>query len=390
MNLKMTPKTVVFGALVILTAVILTSVYWPWATRVQEPSNIFRQRTPVEAKGRQIYIANGCSYCHSQSIRRLDWGLGAERIAQAGDYVADRPVLLGSERTGPDLSQEGGEHPDDWHVAHFINPRFTRPNSIMPQFEYLGDENIQNLIRYVQGLGFKQADKRMQRQKFWKEKAIEAYEAGVEENVNWLHSTVPEGWRKVPNPYPTTEAGLARGRKIYQDFCISCHGPIGDGMGPAQPYMYPPPLNFTILKDRGISGGILYYQIMNGITGTAMPYFKRELESEKIWDVGNYVAHYFISQSDANTEPKGIDASYEPEEQITVHEHGPEEMEGHEHPSGEHAEGDQHEEPHGQGPAETEEHGHLPDAHSETDEHAEPHESKPGEKDDHDKTPHTH
>ena len=101
-------------------------------------------------------------------------------------------------------------------------------------------------------------------------------------------------------------------RKIYQDFFFGCHGPVGDGMGPAQPYLYPPPLNFTILKGRGISGGIIYYQIMNGITGTAMPYFKRELESEKIWDVGNYIAKYFIDQIDANMEPKGIDAAYEP------------------------------------------------------------------------------
>jgi mono/diheme cytochrome c family protein len=82
-------------------------------------------------------------------------------------------------------------------------------------------------------------------------------------------------------------------------------------MGPSQPYIYPPPLNFTILKDRGISGGILHYQIMNGITGTAMPYFKKDLESEKIWEVGDYVAVNFINQSDADTEPKGIDASYE-------------------------------------------------------------------------------
>jgi len=141
---------------------------------------------------------------------------------------------------------------------------------------------------------------------------VAAYEAGVEANVNWLHANVPEGWRKVPNPYPTSQAGLARGHKLYQDNCLGCHGPVGDGMGPAQPWIYPPPLNFTILKGRGVSGGILYYQIMNGITGTAMPYFKRELESEKIWDVGNYIAVYFINQTDANTEPRGIDAAYEP------------------------------------------------------------------------------
>jgi len=310
--MNMTPKAIVVGSLLILGVIVMVMVVLPYGTRIDVPSDIFRERTAHEAEGRGIYIANGCVYCHTQSIRTIDWGLGAERIAQAGDYLHDKPILLGSERTGPDLSQEGGEHPDDWHVAHFTNPRKTSPLSIMPAFGFLGTDNIHRLTRYVQGLGLNHADRRTQRQRFWKDETIKAYESGPDANVKWLHETVPEGWRNIPNPYPTTEAGLARGHKIYQDFCIGCHGPIGDGMGPAQPYLYPPPLNFTILKGRGISGGILYYQIMNGITGTAMPYFKRALESEKIWDVGNYVAVNFIDQSDADTEPKGIDAAYEP------------------------------------------------------------------------------
>jgi cytochrome c oxidase cbb3-type subunit 2 len=310
--MKMSPKLIVVGSLLILAAVVLVVVYTPFVTRHREPSELFRSRSPEEGVGRFIYIANGCVYCHSQSIRTIDWGLGAERIAQAGDYVADKPILLGSQRTGPDLSQEGGEHPDDWQIAHFMSPRYTRPNSIMPSFAFLGRKNLEPLTHYVQSLGLKHADRRMERQTFWKQQTISAFEGGPEANVAWLHAQVPEGWRNVPDPYPTTEAGLARGHKIYQGFCIGCHGPVGDGMGPAQPYLDPPPLNFTILKGRGVSGGILYYQIMNGITGTAMPYFKRELESEKIWDVGNYVAVYFINQSDANAEPRGIDAAYEP------------------------------------------------------------------------------
>ncbi len=312
--MKMTPLAIVLGSLAILAAVILIVVYWPYSTRNETPSEIFRSRSTEEQAGRAIYIANGCVYCHSQSIRAIDWGHGAERIAQAGDYVADRPILLGSQRTGVDLSQEGGEHPDDWHVAHFVNPRYTRPNSIMPPFHWLGMDKIKTLTRYIQGLGLKQADLRMKRQTYWKGEAIKAYEAGPEANVRWLAEIVPEGWRKIPNPYPTTEAGLARGHRIYQEFCIGCHGPVGDGMGAAQPWIYPPPLNFTILKGREISGGIIYYQLMNGITGTAMPYFKRELESQKIWEVGDYVAVYFINQSDANKEPRGIDASWEPPE----------------------------------------------------------------------------
>jgi mono/diheme cytochrome c family protein len=122
---------------------------------------------------------------------------------------------------------------------------------------------------------------------------------------------VPGGWKTLPNPYPTTDSSLAQGKRIYESFCIGCHGPIGDGMGPAERFLYPPPLNFTILKGRGITGGILYYQIMNGITGTAMMYFKKDLESEKIWNVGDYVAVSFIGESDAGKPPKGIPASYE-------------------------------------------------------------------------------
>ncbi len=310
--MKMSPKVVTGGSVAILFTIVAIMVVAPYFTVDRKPSEIFRSRSQIEAEGREIYIANGCVYCHSQSVRTIDWGMGAERIAQVGDYVEDYPILLGSQRTGPDLSQEGGEHPDDWHIAHFMNPRATRPLSIMPRLDFLGMENIGKLTAYVQSLGMKAADKRVARQKEWKEKLTAAYEAGPEKNVEMIHSHVPQGWRDVPNPYPTSPGGLARGHKIYQDFCIGCHGPVGDGMGPAQPHIYPPPLNFTILRNRGVSGGILYYQIMNGITGTAMPYFKKDLESEKIWDVGNYVAVYFVNQSDANAEPKGIDAAYEP------------------------------------------------------------------------------
>lgn len=303
---------IIWGGLIIFASVLFVAVILPWTTISEKPSDIFRSRSLLEIRGRDLYVRNGCTFCHTQFVRPIDWDLGAERVALSGDYIQDRPHLIGTERTGPDLSQEGGEHPDDWHLAHFINPRFVRPESIMPPWKFLGKDNLRALIAYKQSLGFKRADFRMERQKKWKEQAVRAYEAGPDENIRWLHQMVPEPWRKLPNPYPTTAAGLERGHKIYQAFCIGCHGPIGDGMGPAEPYLNPPPLNFTLLNHRGISGGILYHQIMNGITGTAMPYFKKELESAKIWEVGDYVAVYFIGQSDAHSQPRGIGAAYEP------------------------------------------------------------------------------
>ncbi|MHC5038472.1 MAG: cbb3-type cytochrome c oxidase subunit II [Planctomycetota bacterium] len=308
----MTLDVLIGGALLLFAAIVAIAVVLPALTAEDTPSAIHRPRTELENRGREIFIANGCTYCHSMYVRPQDWGLGAQgRVAEAGDYVDDQPHLLGSERTGPDLSQAGGEHPDDWHRAHFENPRFTRPESIMPPFAFLEEEGIVTLTAFVQSLGYKEADARMTRQRAWQAKAKAAYAAGVEANIRWLHDHVPEGWRKEVNPYPSTPVSLARGKRIYQGFCIGCHGPVGDGAGPATPFLDPPPLNFTELKGRGWSGGIFYYQIMNGITGTAMPYFKRELESEKIWDVGEYVARYFVGETDANRDTGGIDAAYE-------------------------------------------------------------------------------
>lgn len=309
--MRMTVALIIIGGLIVFGAVLLISVILPWTTITDKPADTFRPRTDIEEAGRKIYVENGCTYCHTQFIRTIDWNHGAVRIARSGDYIADRPHLLGTERTGPDLSQEGGERPDDWHLAHFTNPRFTRPESLMPAFEFLGPEKIQALIAYKQSLGFQLADLKVKRQRYWKQQAIAAYSSGPDKNVEWLHSWVPDGWKTLPNPYKTTNVRLAQGKRIYQSFCSGCHGPVGDGMGPASRYLYPPPLNFTILKERGITGGILYYQIMNGITGTAMMYFKKDLESEKIWNVGDYVAVTFIGETDAGKQPKGIPAAYE-------------------------------------------------------------------------------
>lgn len=315
--MKMTPALLIIGALMVFWASAFIIVGLPTFTMEDKPSEIWRKMNSDEEKGHKLYVENGCSYCHSQFIRINDWGVGAERIAQEGDYVGVEPAILGTERTGPDLSQEGGEHPDDWHVAHFVNPRYTSPISLMPSWEFLGPEKIRLLTWYVQSLGGKMADVRVGRQARWKRPAVAAYESGPDKNVEWLHSAVPDVWRRMPNPYPAEAADLARGKRIFQDFCVNCHGPIGDGRGLAAKYVYPPPLNFTTVRRHLIEGkyigGLFYYQIMNGITGTGMPYFKKHLESEKIWDLANYIGVSFLGYTDANIEPRGIDAAYESE-----------------------------------------------------------------------------
>jgi hypothetical protein len=144
--MKMTPKIFLGGSILVWAASISIMVVFPVVSIENKPSEIWRPMTLKEQEGLRLYVNNGCSYCHSQYIRKMDWGIGAERIAQPGDYYDQEPAILGSERTGPDLSQEGGEHPDDWHKAHFINPRFTRPVSVMPSWKFLGDDKIDKLL----------------------------------------------------------------------------------------------------------------------------------------------------------------------------------------------------------------------------------------------------
>lgn len=96
--------------------------------------------TPIEAEGRAIFVANGCSYCHTQQVRPLAEDKVFGRPSAPGDFVYQTPELLGSERTGPDLTDIGTRQPSKiWQYIHLYNPRAVVPESIMPSFSWLFD-----------------------------------------------------------------------------------------------------------------------------------------------------------------------------------------------------------------------------------------------------------
>ncbi|MCG3169636.1 MAG: hypothetical protein CALGDGBN_01158 [Pseudomonadales bacterium] len=99
--------------------------------------------TALQLEGRDIYIREGCNVCHSQMIRPLR--AETERYGHysvAGEFVYDHPFLWGSKRTGPDLARVGGRYSDDWHRAHLLNPRDVVPESNMPGFPWLFENDI--------------------------------------------------------------------------------------------------------------------------------------------------------------------------------------------------------------------------------------------------------
>ena len=101
------------------------------------PPEGLKPYSSAELRGRQVYISNGCVYCHSQQPRDRNLGPDAERgwgrASVPGDYFYDKPHLLGSMRTGPDLFNIGARQPSkDWHLGHLYQPRAFVPGSIMP------------------------------------------------------------------------------------------------------------------------------------------------------------------------------------------------------------------------------------------------------------------
>jgi cytochrome c oxidase cbb3-type subunit 2 len=130
---------------------------------VRSPSIGLVDYSPSEARGRNIYAREGCVYCHSQQIRNVkaDENLSAGfGISKAGDYFYDVPHFLGTSRQGPDLANEGriwrteiGQAARDYLIGHFINPRLYNPNSIMPAFDYLTQQELSDLTDYIQSLG---------------------------------------------------------------------------------------------------------------------------------------------------------------------------------------------------------------------------------------------
>ncbi len=97
-----------------------------------------RPYTPLELEGRNIYVREGCYLCHSQMIRPL-----RDEVERYGHYslaaesMYDHPFQWGSKRIGPDLSRVGGKYSDEWHRAHFNDPRSVVPEFVMPPYAFL-------------------------------------------------------------------------------------------------------------------------------------------------------------------------------------------------------------------------------------------------------------
>lgn len=260
------------GVVATFFTIVTSTVLLPMVLFNPKPSghgNDYSKGTAISkvadpVRGRQIYIREGCVYCHTQFTRLQDRGYGP--LVKAGDYVQETPHQLGTARTGPDLTNEGVKFPSEWQKAHLIQPRAVKPGSIMPSFSYLSDRDMNDLVGYLQTLG------NMRKVEHYVE-APEEYKAALAR-------------KKVDT---AADAAANAGRGIYTQNCAACHGMEGRGNGPNAISLEKKPANFTRPFYKQYPDDFWFYRISEGVIGTRMPRFGEVLSEEQRWYLVAYL-----------------------------------------------------------------------------------------------------
>src|SRR6266511_2781219 len=318
-RMLMTPLIAALSGLLAFFAVVLVIVWLPIHTFDPPPSADWAPLSDNGHKGRDLFASNGCYVCHSGYSRPQDVRYALYFLYPKGSqpdhfYGSDQsPNLFGTEPTGPDLSQDSRWHPDEWHRAHFYNPRFIDPLSLMPPMKAIfGDKQVDEVTLFTQERSGKSGLLRYAGQLYAKhvvntvqgfpppyrgfqgahKPPLEAKETEpprnqLEEAPNLAQ--IDRSYWLAGNPLPVTTENLLRGKEIFLERCIGCHGPKGDGKGPAGSFLSPTPLPFDDADDQCCGGdtgpGDFYYRVLRGWPGTAMENFGERLSVDDIWRV---------------------------------------------------------------------------------------------------------
>ncbi|TVQ42229.1 MAG: cbb3-type cytochrome oxidase assembly protein CcoS [Gloeocapsa sp. DLM2.Bin57] len=149
---------VVIGVLIIvsITLIVDESLGWLYPADVTPSPGLIAYNSD-QLQGRNVYIKQGCVYCHTQQVRPLAIDapyLYGTRPSLPNDYAYQTPHLMGTERQGPDLTNIGRKYPGEEgkiKLTQLIrNPRLILPAALMPSFDYLSEEQINQLVSYLQ------------------------------------------------------------------------------------------------------------------------------------------------------------------------------------------------------------------------------------------------
>ncbi|MEO6314276.1 MAG: cbb3-type cytochrome c oxidase subunit II [Chitinophagaceae bacterium] len=201
--------------------------------------------------GKNIYISEGCVGCHSQQVRNVDMDkqFGA-RPGVPADYAQNNRMsiwvntatLMGTERTGPDLTNVGKRQPGkEWNLMHLFNPRSVTPQSIMPSYEWLfeiketpakNDVIVAMPARFLNGRKGQvvATDKALQLLAYI-QSLQQALLPGEAKPMEFLYKKEA---KEIAGSAANSKSPLA-GKTLYSANCQSCHQESGEGLKGAFP-----------------------------------------------------------------------------------------------------------------------------------------------------------
>lgn len=260
--------------------------------------------TEAEKAGLSVFVAEDCMACHTQQVRSIEmdnmWG---SRPSIPADYYYNKkrmnvwqqsPSTLGSERTGPDLTNIGLRQPsDEWHLLHLYNPRLVVSASIMPSYPWMFEEKSpdqvtsKDVVVNVPAEYLKNPDNKV----VAKQKALDlvAY-------LKYLKQPkLPDGREVnfIPSTLITKEEsggasadGLPNGEDLYMKTCAVCHQDNGTGL----PGAFPSLAGSSIVNDKNYR--MMAAIILKGYDArpeyAAMPGHEDQLDDAQIAAIMNH------------------------------------------------------------------------------------------------------
>lgn len=219
--------------------------------QVYEPLPNAKPLTKDEIAGKSLYVENGCIACHTQQVRSVEMDkVFGSRPNIPADYAMNRRMdvwrntanLLGSERTGPDLTNIGERQPSiDWQLLHLYQPRAVVAQSIMPAFQWLFEEK-----EYLEKGDIEvKVPEKFLNHKFKKVVAKKEALQLVAYLLSLKQTKLPDGIAAPEFLYKQKEkaatraggggAALPDGGELYSGNCVACHQANGEGLPGAFP-----------------------------------------------------------------------------------------------------------------------------------------------------------
>jgi cytochrome c oxidase cbb3-type subunit 2 len=296
---------IVGGSTLVYACLAWTMGVWPGIELSKIPAGPgVEPLTVLQSEGREVYVANGCSYCHTQQVRPLDADKVFGRPSAPGDFTYQTPELLGSERTGPDLTNIGARQPSSvWQYIHLYNPRAVVPESIMPSFNWMfevvaqapaGATPVPLPKSYAPASGVvmpsHQAEALIAYLASLKQPALPASEAPGGEAPTSASASATSA-NASSNAAPSGSYDATKGAALYTANCSACHQANGEGLPGAFPSLKG---DAVVNKDDAtkhievVLNGLHDARVSGVVYSSVMPPFSATLSDAQIADLIDY------------------------------------------------------------------------------------------------------